>query len=426
MKIRTINKSYDDVMAIEPKKRKKPLKTSMFFRILIMLLSIFSLPRGFSHRKIGMEKLGKKEPCMILMNHSSFVDFKIAASILFPRAFNIITTSDGMVGKSWLMRWIGCIPTQKFITDLNLVRDINYAVKTLKSSVLMYPEACYSFDGKATALPESLGHMIKRLGVPLVMIKTYGAFNRDPLYNCLQIRKVKVSADMKYLLSPEELKSMSADEINAVIREEFSFDNFKWQQENKVKIDEPFRADGLNRVLYKCPHCLTEGKMEGKGIHITCHECGKKYELDEYGYLRATEGETKFSHVPDWYAWERECVKEELLSGEYRLDKTVDVYMLVDTKGLYRVGEGRLVHSAEGFHLTGCDGKLDYVHHPLGSYSLNADYFFYEIGDVICIGTPKILYYCFPKGDEDVVAKTRLATEELYKILSAEKKNNGR
>ena len=426
MKIRTINKGYDEVMAIEPKKRKKPLKTSMFFRILIMLLSIFSLPRGFSHRKIGMEKLGKKEPCMILMNHSSFVDFKIAASILFPRAFNIITTSDGMDGKSWLMRWIGGIPTQKFITDLNLVRDINYAVKTLKSSVLMYPEASYSFDGKATALPESLGHMIKRLGVPLVMIKTYGAFNRDPLYNCLQIRKVKVSADMKYLLSPEELQNMSADEINAVIREEFSFDNFKWQQENKVKIDEPFRADGLNRVLYKCPHCLTEGKMEGKGIHITCHECGKKYELDEYGYLRATEGETKFSHVPDWYAWERECVKEELLSGEYRLDKTVDVYMLVDTKGLYRVGEGRLVHSAEGFHLTGCDGKLDYVHHPLGSYSLYADYFFYEIGDVICIGTPKILYYCFPKGDEDVVAKTRLATEELYKILSAEKKNNGR
>ena len=423
MKIRTINRSYDEVMAIEPKKRKKPLKTSMFFRILIMLLSIFSLPRGFTHRKIGMEKLGKKEPCMILMNHSSFVDFKIAASILFPRAFNIITTSDGMVGKSWLMRWIGCIPTQKFITDLNLVRDINYAVKTLKSSVLMYPEACYSFDGRATALPESLGHMIKRLGVPLVMIKTYGAFNRDPLYNCLQIRKVKVSADIKYLLSPEDLKQMSAEEINDAINEEFSFDNFKWQQENKVKIDEPFRADGLNRVLYKCPHCLVEGQMEGKGIYLTCHACGKKYELDEYGFLRASDGEARFTHVPDWYAWERECVKEELLSGEYRLDKEVDVYMLVDTKGLYRVGEGRLVHSTEGFHLTGCDGKLDYVHHPLGSYSLNADYFFYEIGDVICIGTPKILYYCFPKGEGDVVAKTRLATEELYKILN-ERKNS--
>ena len=418
MKIKTVRKSYDEVMSIEQKARKKPLKTSMFFRILIMLLSVFSLPRKFTYRKIGMEKLGKKEPAMILMNHSSFVDFKIAAKILFPRPFNIITTSDGMVGKAWLMRLIGCIPTQKFITDLNLVRDINYAVKTLKSSVLMYPEASYSFDGRATTLPESLGHMVKRLGVPLVMIKTYGAFNRDPLYNCLQIRRVKVSADIKYLLSADELKNMTADEINAVINGEFSFDNFRWQQENKIKIDEPFRADGLNRVLYKCPHCLTEGKMEGKGIYVTCHECGKKYELDEYGYLRATDGDTKFDHVPDWYDWERECVRKELLDGTYELDEEVDIYMLVNTKCLYRVGEGRLTHSNEGFHLTGCDGKLDYKHPPLASYSLYSDYFFYEIGDVICVGTPKLLYYCFPKNAGDVVAKTRLATEELYKLVS--------
>jgi hypothetical protein len=239
----------------------------------------------------------------------------------------------------------------------------------------------------------------------------------------LQIRKVKVSADIKYVLSPDELKNMTADEVNAVIQGEFDFDNFRWQQENKVKIDEPFRADGLNRVLYKCPHCLAEGTTEGKGIYVTCNACGKKYELDEYGYLRATDGDGKFDHVPDWYAWERECVKQELIRGEYKLDCDVDIYMLVDTKCLYRVGEGRLLHTNEGFHLTGCDGKLDYKHPPLGSYSLYADYFFYEIGDVICIGTPKVLYYCFPKGAGDVVAKTRLATEELHKILAAEKKN---
>ena len=34
---------------------------------------------------------------------------------------------------------------------------------------------------------------------------------------------------------------------------------------------------------------------------------------------------------------------------------------------------------------------------------------------MICIGSSDALYYCFPKGG-DVVAKTRLATEELYKM----------
>ena len=53
---------------------------------------------------------------------------------------------------------------------------------------------------------------------------------------------------------------------------------------------------------------------------------------------------------------------------------------------------------------------------PLASYSLYADYYWYEIGDMICIGTKDVLYYCFPKEGQDVVAKTRLAAEELYKL----------
>ena len=39
-----------------------------------------------------------------------------------------------------------------------------------------------------------------------------------------------------------------------------------------------------------------------------------------------------------------------------------------------------------------------------------------EIGDMICIGNSQVLYYCFPTEGKDVVAKTRLAAEELYKL----------
>ena len=164
--------------------------------------------------------------------------------------------------------------------------------------------------------------------------------------------------------------------------------------------------------------------MEGKGIYLTCHACGKKYELDEYGFMKATEGETEFDHIPDWYAFERESVRNELINGIYKLDTEVDIYMLVDMSCIYKVGEGRLVHTKEGFHLTGCGGKLDYKQLPLSSYSLYSDYYWYEIGDVICIGTSKALYYCFPKNSGDIVAKTRLAAEELYSLISEEKRKN--
>ena len=61
-------------------------------------------------------------------------------------------------------------------------------------------------------------------------------------------------------------------------------------------------------------------------------------------------------------------------------------------------------------------GKLDYTQKPSASYSLYSDYYWYEIGDMICIGNSQVLYYCFPTEGKDVVAKTRLAAEELYKL----------
>ena len=201
----------------------------------------------------------------------------------------------------------------------------------------------------------------------------------------------------------------------------FRFDNFRWQEENGVSVSEPFRADGLNRVLYKCPHCLAEGKMEGKGTSLICRSCNKEYRLTEIGTLECLNGEAAFTHVPDWYTWERQCVREELESGAYQLDIPVQICMMVNMREICRVGEGRLHHDENGFHLTGCGGKLDYFQKPEASYSLYADYFWYEIGDMLCIGDHKALYYCFPQGGGDVVAKTRLAAEELYKLKRAAK-----
>ena len=220
---------------------------------------------NFKHKEINMELLKEDKPCLVLMNHSSFIDLEIAATLLHARPFHIVATSDSFIGiMKWVMRLIGCIPTRKFVSDANLIRDMVYCVKELKSSVVMYPEASYSFDGTATPLPDSIGRCIKMLGVPVVMIRTYGAFTRQPLYNCLRKRKVDVSADIKYLLSAKQVADKDASEIQEIVNQEFSFDNFKWQQENQISIKETERAEGLNRVLYKCPNCKTEGDIVAK------------------------------------------------------------------------------------------------------------------------------------------------------------------
>ena len=426
MKTTVKTMDFDKVMALPRYAHKAPRKPNIFWRTLIRLLTIVGLAgTGFQYESERMELLGKDEPCLILMNHSCFLDMQIAYRILYPRAFNIICTSDAFVGfgglMGWLMRAIGCVPTQKFVTDIGLIQDMNYSFRNLKTSILMYPEASYSFDGTATALPRKMGVLLKKFDVPVVMIETFGAFSRNPLYNELQVRKsVPVSAKVKLLYTREEIREKTVRELSDGLDEAFSFDHFRWQKEQSVEIHDDFRADGLNRILYKCAHCGAEGEMIGKGTQLKCGRCGKVWTLTPLGELEAVDGETEFSHVPDWYRWERDQVRQEIEDGTYRLDVDVDIAMLVDFKAIYKVGSGHLTHSREGFRLTGCEGRLEYSQKPQACYGLYADYYWYEIADTICIGDNEHLYYCFPKGG-DVVAKTRLAVEEMYKLYKARK-----
>jgi hypothetical protein len=161
--------------------------------------------------------------------------------------------------------------------------------------------------------------------------------------------------------------------------------------------------------------------MEGKGIHLTCHECGKKWELTELGYLKALDGEDIFDHIPDWYRWERECIRKEILDGTYGFDVPCDIYMIVNTKDVYRVGEGRVSHNKEGLRLVGCEGKIDYSQSSKSMYTCEAAFHWYSLGDVIGMGNNRALYFAMPKEDVHVVGKVRLASEEIFKILEEEK-----
>ena len=420
MKIRVKKIDFSELENIKEPKRRKPLKPNILLKVLIKVLS-FILLKGvnFKYEKINMEKT-KGESALVLMNHSSFIDLQIASQILWPKSFNIVCTTDGFVGMSLLMRLIGCIPTKKFISDISLISDIKYALKKNNCSVLMYPEAGYSLDGRATVLPRRLGLLLKRLDVPVIMISTYGAYARQPLYNLLKLRKVNVSATAECILSREEIKQKSVDELDDILQKAFSFDYFLWQQQNNIKITEKDRAEGLERILYKCDFCGKEGKMKGEGTKIKCNSCGRIHTLNEIGFLEAENGKTKFSHIPDWIDWQRQEVQKEILSNEYRLESKVKIFALKGYKALYEIGSGELLHTVNGFLLKGCSGKLEFTIPPTAYYTLNADFYWYQIGDIICLENEGVLYYCVIE-DNVSVTKARIATEEIYKLNKIEK-----
>ena len=422
MKIKVVKKSLKDVLKTPSKRLKKVKRPNILFRTLLKIVSSFDLmATNFQLEKINMDKLNKKEPCLILMNHSSFIDLKICMNKLYPRPFNVITTSDGFVSKNWLMRQIGCIPTKKHTVDTKVVKDILYAVRKLNNSILMYPEASYSFDGTCTTMLDNLGKLAKLLKIPVVTIITQGAFLRQPLYNNLKLRKVNVKAKMEYVLSKEDILEKTEEKINSIIKSKFDFDDFKYQQENNIIINNVDRGEGLSRVLYKCPSCMNEGNLLTYKHILKCPTCNKEYELNEFGFMKAKNGVTEIDHIPSWYKWERSCVRKEIEEGTYHFEDDVDILVMKDTYTLYDIGEGHLIHDINGFKLASKENDLEFNLDSKLTYSSYSDFYWYQIGDMVCIGDSSILYYCFPKKKKDVVAKIRLATEEIYKYR---KENN--
>ncbi|MBE5784847.1 MAG: 1-acyl-sn-glycerol-3-phosphate acyltransferase [Clostridiales bacterium] len=403
--------------------KKYPIRQPVIIVWLIWLLSKIALiGKKYKVEKIGME--GVKPPYILLSNHQYFIDFELAALLTFPHRVNNVVSIDGYYRRPWLMELIGCICKRKFTNDIHLVKAINRVI--CRGDILsMYPEARYTPIGTLAYLPESLGKLVKLNKCPLVVITHHGNHLHTPFWNFRKKRKVPLHTVMKLVLTAEQVCAMTPAEINAAIRDAMQYDEYRYQKENGILITEPWRAEGLHKVLYKCPHCMAESKMVTKGTALFCTVCGKRWNLEEDGSLRALEGETEFPHIPDWFEWERMEVRKEIERGEYAFHDTVDVYSLPRCWRYFHLGEATFTHTAEeGFVIEGFyNGKPYRVHRtPESMIALHIeyDYCYIKPFDCVDISTDRDSFYCYP-AKKNVITKLAFATEELYKLKTEKK-----
>lgn len=399
-----------------------PQKTKWFLRPLTWLLSF---PENLACKtkiyKKGMEDF--KNGYLLLCNHNSFTDFMVLTKATFPRPANYVVAIDGFINREKLLRNVGGICKRKFVTDISIIKQIKHSVINNNYICALYPEARYSLVGTNSILPPSLGKMIKYLNVPVATFITHGDHLRQPVWN-LHKNKVRINAYLEKLFTVEEIKNLSVDEINAKINQAFVYDDYSYQEKNKIHNKYKQRAEGLNKVLYQCPNCLVEHKMETKDNFIWCEACGKKYEMDTLGRLNAFDGKTEFTHIPDWYEWERKQVKQEILSGKYHLDIKVNIDMLPNSSGFYRLGEGRVTHDYNGFKLYFQNEKeqLKVEKAVLENYSIHVEYDYFGKGDGFSFSSINDTYYMYPINQKDLVTKIHFAVEEMYKLKAEELK----
>ncbi len=394
-----------------------PLKAPWYLQALTWILSF---PELLSVRPVirkrGMENL--KGPYILLCNHNSFLDFKVAVRAVFPRRANFIVAIDGFINREGLMRRVGCFGKRKFVGDPRILRQIKHSLSENRVICEIYPEARYSLVGTSSPLPDSLGKMIKILEYPVVTLISHGHHLRQPVWN-LQKRKVRTSSDMTFLLDREKIRQSSIEEINVLLKEAFVYDDYRYQRENKIAITYHDRVRNLHKPLYQCPHCGREFAMESGGDRIWCAGCGIVYGMDVLGRLSALNGETRFSHIPDWFEWQREQVRREIREGRYGVTLEVEVDSLPNSTGFYRLGRGTVTHDGEGFHLTGeFKGEaLDLRIPPSLNFGLHIEYEYFGKGDCFSFSTQGDTYYLFPVDRRFSVTKLHFAVEELYERI---------
>ena len=400
---------------------KPPVKQTKNVVRLIHLLSrvlLSFIRKGYKIEKINMD--GLKPPYILLSNHLQWMDFPILFDATYPEKVNIVGANHVYYKVPSILEKAGCMCTRKFTADLSLVRNCHKVLQEYGDIFAMFPEARYSPDGTQSVLPPAIGKLAKKNKAPVVILKNHGNFLNQPFWSHFKFRKVPFYATMTQIITAEEIEQLSVDEINEIIKREFQYDDYKWQKDNNICITEKYRADGLHRILYQCPNCMTEGKMISKGTALTCEHCKKQWEMTEFGELKAINGETEFSHIPDWYRWERENIRKELLDGKYSYSDEVQVYGFPGINKYFNLGKGKVTHDLEnGFILTGSYNGQDYrIQKPVSSlYSLHIEYQFSHLKGVDCFELPTKYdsIYCIPT-ENYMVTKLSLATEEAYKI----------
>ena len=146
-----------------------------------------------------------------------------------------------------------------------------------------------------------------------------------------------------------------------------------------VKYKNNSNLEGLENVLYFCPHCGKEFSMEVREKRtIFCRECGYEQVSDEYGFLHNTKGVgEEIPLVSDWSRKIYETLRERVKNGtEGSLESPVVIRMIDRKKHKFAdAGEGVLSLSQDAICLKGCvngepiDLKLSGTEYPTLPFS---------------------------------------------------------
>ena len=393
-------------------------RTWLIFYIVIWIIGLVNKIKN--RAKIKKNNKLPKPPYILISTHASMLDFYMALCLTFPHRVYWISTVEEFIPRFFIFRRIGVLAKRKFTNDPKGAM-LYLEVLKKKKILVIYPEARYSFMGETERFDKSLGRFAKMAGVPVVLNREHGNYLYCPQWSDHHVRKVRpIVNEIETIISKQDVETLTAEEIQEKIESKFYNSEEDWMELKNIHIKYKDRAVGLERILYKCPHCQTEFEMSSEGHLLKCNHCGITYDYLEDGHLKCLNGETIFDYPSKWYKWEKRCVKEEVINGTYHFEDDVRVEKLLGAGIGFVAQEGHyhLTHDInEGFMIKGTDNDFKFHRSSLQSYAIHIEYNYLDRGAFIELADTKDTYFVYPLNKPKYITKIHFAVEHIYDLL---------
>ena len=335
-----------------------------------------------------------KGPAIVVASHTSDADHILSALTLYPVRPTYIVSEHFVRIKSSarLLKLMHVITKKMFTPDVSTIRNILRAKKE-NAVIVIFPEGRLSCYGSTLPVADGTAELIKKLGVDLYVWRAEGAYLTFPKWREKGEDRIgKIHTSVKLLLSKDEVAERDIDEIKRITEEAIFNDDEKSMAGVEYKSDK--MAQGLEKVLFKCPKCQKEGTLKTEGKHVRC-ECGLDATLDNFYKLH----DAPFESVNEWFEWQQNSIDTETehIASEARLGTCgEDGFMNPNA------GKGSVYIDKNEFRL---DGEL--FGEPI-SFSVKTDRigaFPISPGDHIDIYHEGRLIYVYPQPDLNASVK---------------------
>lgn len=295
------------------------------------------LTNSHVHQSKSFIEHKKSGAMLVLCNHTSALDFCHFTTPFLDVKINFVVAENMMYSKPFFASMITghhCILKKQFFVDYQCIKNIKQYLDN-GISVIICPEGKVSGDGVTGVIPQSIAKLVKWLGYPVATVLTKGAGLTRPKW-AKTMRRGRIDCHCDMLLSKDETEQLSKEEIFDRIENALAHNEHLYHVQSNRKYRGGKYAEGLERLLYRCPNCGSEFEMTAKGDVLKCSRCQNAVKYQNDGKLVAVEGGISFDRVDLWYNWQREEVAKEVEKDDFRLQHPVWLFVENPKKNGYK------------------------------------------------------------------------------------------